>query len=673
MAQIYPLVGLRLKNVLDLAVAFRFAEQWRFMKMNQGHFPKLFEPGRIGSLKLKNRLVMPPMATNYALKDGAVTDRQTAYYAERAKGGVGLIIVEISCIDSPTGKGMVRQICIDDDKFIPGLSQLAKAIKQHGAKAAIQLHHAGRQTSARWTGHQPVAPSPIPGNEGELPRALTLEEIAALIQRFGEAAERAKKASFDGVELHGAHGYLISQFLSPLSNHRQDAYGGSVGNRAKFLLDIIKAIRDRVGKDYPLWCRLSAMEVGADGGITVEETQVVAKLAEKAGVDAIHVSAHQVGPARRPPMAQPPCSFVPYAQAIREVVSVPVIAVSRIPPELAEDVIRDGKADFVSIGRQLLVDPYLPQKVQAGRIEDIRPCLCCMTCLDSIRWSREGVRCVVNPTLGRERELELKPAKSSKLVVVVGGGPGGMEAARVAALRGHKVILFDEGEELGGQLILAAKPPFKDTIETFRQYLVRQVTKLGVELRLRQKFSADMVKELKPDIVILAAGVKPFIPQIPGVASRKVIQADEVLMGTETGERVAVIGGELVGCETALLLIDKGKKVTIMRRGQELATKINRLIREPMLSRLKYKGATILTGVEYQEISDAGVVVKTADGERRVIEADTVVLAAGSTPNSELAETLKGKVAQVVSVGDCVEPRSIMEAVGEGYKAGLDI
>ena len=372
-------------------------------------------------------------------------------------------------------------------------------------------------------------------------------------------------------------------------------------------------------------------------------------------------------------MAQPPCSFVPLAEAVKKVVSVPVIAVGRIPPEFAEDVIRDGKADFVSMGRELLVDPYLPQKAESGRPEDIRPCIYCLTCLDSMNWRREGVCCVVNPTLGRERESELKPAKSPKTIVVVGGGPGGMEAARVAALRGHKVVLFDEGEKLGGQLLLAAKPPFKDTLETFRQYLAGQISKLGIDLQLRQKFAPDMVKELKPDVVVIATGVKPFIPQIPGIRSKKVVQASEVLIGSETGDRVAVIGGELVGCETALLLMERGKKVTIMRRGPELATKVHRLIREPMLSRLKYKGASILTGVEYQEITDAGVVIKTATGEQKVIEADTVVLAAGSMPNTELAAALKGKVAQVLSIGDCVEPRSIMEAVGEGYKAGLNI
>jgi 2,4-dienoyl-CoA reductase-like NADH-dependent reductase (Old Yellow Enzyme family)/thioredoxin reductase len=641
--------------------------------MSDKQFPKLFEPGRIGRMELKNRLVMPPMATNYALKDGTVTDRQIDYYEERAKGGIGLVIVEFSVVDSPVGKGAMRQIVIDDDRFIDGLSKLAEAIKRHGARAAIQIHHAGRQTSSQITGHQPVAPSPIPVQGGEQPRELTLEEIEALIVCFGQAAERAKKAGFDGVEIHGAHGYLISEFLSPLSNRRQDAYGGSVENRARFLLDVIKAIRERVGKDYPVWCRLSAMEIGAEGGITLEETQLVAKLAEKAGVDAIHVSAHTLRPTRRPPMAQPPCSFEPLAEGVKRVVSVPVIAVSRIPPEFGEAVLRDGKADFISMGRALLVDPHVPQKVAMGSMEDIRPCLYCLTCLDSMNWRKEGVCCVVNPTLGRERESELKPTKSPKKVVVVGGGPGGMEAARVAALRGHKVVLFDEGDELGGQLLLAAKPPFKDTIETFRRYLVGQIAKLGIGLRLRQRFTAGVLKELKPDAVVLATGVKPLMPQIPGIQSKKVVQANKVLTGAETGERVVVIGGELVGCETALYLMERGKKVTIMRRGPELATKVHQFIREPMLGRLKYKGASILTGVEYHEITDAGVVIKTAAGEKKVIEADTVVLAAGAVPNTELAAALKGKVAQVVSVGDCVEPRSIREAVEEGYKAGLAI
>ena len=361
------------------------------------------------------------------------------------------------------------------------------------------------------------------------------------------------------------------------------------------------------------------------------------------------------------------------AEAIKKVVSVPVIAVSRIPLELGEEVLRDGRADFIAIGRAVLADPYVPHKFTLDREDDVKPCICCMTCLDSLMWRREGVCCVVNPALGREREYELKPAEAAKRVVVVGGGPGGMEAARVASVRGHKVVLFDEGDELGGQLLIASKPPFKDSIETFRQYLVGQMAKLGVDLRLHEKFTADLLDQLKPDAVVMATGVIPLVPQIPGIDGRQVLLASEVLNGAETGERVAVIGGELVGCEMALYLVQQGKTATIMRRGPELATQVNPHTRVPLVGRLKSKCVSILTGVQYEEITGTGVVVRTEAGERRTVEADTVVLAAGAKPNTELVTSVEGKVSQVICAGDCVEPRGIREAVEEGYRAGLTV
>ncbi len=642
--------------------------------MASARFEKLFQPGKIGTMEIKNRIVMPPMATGYASEDGSVTDRLIAYYEERAKGGPGLIIVEISCIDAPVGRGLARQIGIDKDDFIPGLARLAAAIKRHGARAAIQLHHAGRQTSSRITGFKPVAPSPIPGRDGELPDELTIDGIKRLVNRFAEAAWRAKEAGFDGVEIHGAHGYLVSQFLSPLSNRRQDEYGGSVENRARFLVEVVKAIRARLGRDFPVWCRLSAVELNAEGGITLEETRVVAKMAEEAGVDAIHVSAHAVGTARRPPMAQQPGAFIEYAEAVKKVVSVPVIAVGRITPEVGEDALHQGRADFIAIGRQLLADARTVEKIADGRLEDIRPCLRCFYCLDSVGRRRgNGVGCTINPFLGREREWTVLPVGEKKRVVVVGGGPGGMEAAIIAAKRGHKVVLFEQADQLGGQLILAAKPPFKDTIEAYRQYLIGQVRRLGVEVRLQQKFAPDLLPELKPEVVILATGVRPFIPDIAGIRGENVLLASQVLSGAETGERVAIIGGELVGCETALYLLDRGKQVTIMRRGARLATRVNRSVREPMIERLHVKGATILTGVEYEEITGEGVVIRDSEGERRLVRADTVVVAAGASPNDELAKLLRGKVPRLVRVGDCVTPRGIREAVEEGCRAGLEI
>ncbi len=641
--------------------------------MNQKQFQKLFEPAWIGRMSLRNRLVMPPMATNYGSEDGFVTQRTIDYYQERAKGGVGLVIVEFTCVDSPVGRATPRQLLIDDDRFIPEFSKLAEAIRLHGAKAAIQLHHVGRQARSSVTGHQPVGPSPIAFPGGELPRELTPSQIAGIVARFGEGAERAMRAGFDGVEIHAAHGYLISQFLSPLSNQRQDAYGGDVENRARLLLEVIAAIRERVGKDYPVWCRLSAMEFGVEGGITLEETQVVAQLAERAGVDAIHVSGHAVGPGRRPPMAQPPGAMVPLAEGIKKVVSVPVIAVSRIPPELGESILQEGRVDLIAMGRALIADPHVPQKVASGRGEDITPCIYCQTCLDSVVSREEGIYCVVNAALGREREYELKPAERPKRVVVVGGGPGGMEAARVASLRGHKVTLFERDDELGGQLLLASKPPFKDTIDTFRRHLADQLAKLGVELRLGERFTADLLDQFKPDAVVLATGVIPFVPQIPGVDGNQVLLATEVLAGAETGERVAVIGGELVGCETAAYLAEQGKRVTIMRRGPELATKVGPSVRAPLIRRLEAKGVSILTGVEYEEITEAGVIVRTREGERRTVEADTVVLAAGAKPNTDLLASIEGKVPQVFCVGDCIEPRGIREAVEGGYRVGLTL
>lgn len=641
--------------------------------MNQKQFQKLFEPAWIGRMSLRNRLVMPPMATNYASEEGFVTQRMMDYYQERAKGGVGLVVVEFTCVDSPVGRATPRQLLIDDDKFIPELSRLAEAIRLHGAKAAIQLHHVGRQARSSVTGHQPVGPSPIPAPEGELPRELTPSEIAGIVARFAEGAERAMRAGFDGVEIHAAHGYLISQFLSPLSNQRQDAYGGDIENRARLLLEVIEAIRGRVGKDYPLWCRLSGMEFLVEGGITLEETQVVAQLAERAGVDAIHVSGHAVGPGRRPPMAQTPGVMVPLAEGVRKVVSVPVIAVSRIPPELGESILQEGRADLIAMGRALIADPHVPQKAASGRGEDITPCLYCQTCFDCVVSRDEGICCVVNAALGREREYELKPAERPKRVVVVGGGPGGMEAARVASLRGHKVTLFERDDELGGQLLLASKPPFKDTIDTFRRYLADQLAKLGVELRLGEDFTADLLDQFKPDAVVLAAGVMPFVPQIPGVEGKQVLLATEVLAGAETGERVVVIGGELVGCETAAYLAGQGKRVTIMRRGPELATKVGPSLRAPLIGRLEAKGVSILTGVVYEEITEAGVIVRTGEGERRTVEADTVVLAAGAKPNTELLASVEGRVPQVFCVGDCIEPRGIREAVEDGYRVGLTL
>ncbi|MFC1919677.1 NADH:flavin oxidoreductase, partial [Chloroflexota bacterium] len=383
-------------------------------------------------MEIRNRIVMPPMGTSFHTEDGYVTDGTRTYYEERAKGGVGLVIVEYTYVHS-SGRASIHQLSIDSDKRITRLSTLAQAIKRHGARAAIQLHHAGYNTRLSVTGQQPVAPSPVALPGMEVPRELTTGEIQNMVALFAQAAWRAKEAGFDAVELHGAHKYLIAQFLSPASNKRCDIYGGSLENRARFLLEVIKAIKAMVGPGFPVWSRINGEEVGMQGGLGIEEVREVVVMAERAGMDAVHVSGM---PAIRGPFF--PIGWgVHNAEVIKKGVSIPVIVVGKLNPELAERVLEEGKADLVSMGRPLIADPELPNKMAEGRLDDIRPCIYCSICASGI-----GTQCSVNPAVGQERVYAaLPPATVVKKVIVVGGGPAGMEAARVAALRGCKVEL----------------------------------------------------------------------------------------------------------------------------------------------------------------------------------------------------------------------------------------
>jgi NADPH-dependent 2,4-dienoyl-CoA reductase/sulfur reductase-like enzyme len=494
-------------------------------------------------------------------------------------------------------------------------------------------------------------------------------DIAEMVALFAKAAKRAKQAGFDAVEIHGAHRYLIAQFLSPTWNKRQDEYGGELKNRARILIETIRAVRQAVGEKYPLTCRLNGKEYGVEGGTTLEEAQEVARMAEEAGVNAIHVSAwgvrSQIQAASLPTL---PGALVPLAEGIKKVVTIPVIAVGRISPELGERVLQDGKADFVAIGRALIVDPELPNKVARGKLEDIRPCTACMACRDGLLSGGE-LQCMVNPAVGREHEHPVRPAEKRKKVLIVGGGPAGMEAARVAASRGHEVILCEKEERLGGQLVVGAIPPHKGRIEPLTNYLVIQVKKLGVRVELGKEITLTAVQELKPDVVVLATGVLPLVPDIPGIDSINVVNAEDILNGkVVTGGRVIVLGGELVGCETAEFLAEKGKKVTITRRGLSMATKVGPSLRERLLDRLAEKGVTMLTGVKYDAITERGLAITTSDGRKETIEADTIVLATGSKANRELLTGLKGMVSEIHLVGDCVEPRGIREAIDEGFR-----
>jgi 2,4-dienoyl-CoA reductase-like NADH-dependent reductase (Old Yellow Enzyme family)/thioredoxin reductase len=636
---------------------------------------KLFEPSQIGQMTLRNRIVMPPMGTNLGSAEGYVTDQLKDYYEERAKGGAGLIIVEATCVEFPRGRGFIREMSIDDDKFLPGLRELVQVIHRHDVKVALQLHHAGNGTKASITGLQPVAPSPITRPHYDPPRELTPEEIADLVFRFATAAERARKAGFDGVEIHAAHHYLIAQFLSSAWNKREDAYGGELKNKARFLLEVVRAIRELVGQDYPVWCRVNGREYGIKEGITLEETQQLAQMLQDAGIDALHISAYAyANPRSVPPMSVRLGTMLPLAEAIKKVVSIPVIAVGRISPEVGAQALEEGRADFVAIGRGLIADPELPRKAASGRLEEITPCIACNTCMDCVVDWNESLRCTTNPAAGKEREYRLAPAPQPKKVFIVGGGPAGMAAARVAKLRGHEVELWERENKLGGQLLTAALPPHKSGIPVLTSYLASQMDRLDIKVELGKAATPAIVEQKNPDVVILATGSIPLVPDIPGIDRGNVVTAQQVLTGeAKVGEKVVVIGGELVGCETAEFLADQGKQVTVVRRGAAMAEKLSPSARELLLLRLEAKGVTLLTGVKYEEISEKGLTIITREGERKTLEADTIVLAAGARSDIELFQALQGKVKEVYLAGDCVQPRRIVDAISEGSQIALKI
>lgn len=632
---------------------------------------KLFQPLQLGNLVLKNRLIMAPMVLGMAERNGSVSEKMISYYARRADGGCAAIIVEAAGVDPDlNGKGALM---MDHDKHIPNMASLVRVLKSKGVKPFLQLGHPGKQMPTV-DGKRPIAPSPVPDPVfKEQPHELTIDEIRALVHMYVQAAIRASKAGFDGVEIHGAHGYLVSSFLSPFDNIRNDEYGGDTRRRTRFATDIVEGIRKALG-NYPIFFRISAEQF--TDGLHLDEAKAIVPFLENAGVDAIHVSAGRYASIQWliQPMTQPQGCLIPLTAEIKRVSRVPVIAVGRIStPDLAEQILQNGQADLIALGRSLITDPDYPVKAQAGNSAQIRPCIACNTCFDII-FRQLPVRCTVNPEIRRQQAAALSPAKQVKRVLVVGGGPGGMEAATSLAIRGHKVTLYEKTGQLGGQLVLAmAVPGKKESFGNLINYYENEIRRLGVKLKLGVDVDAALVEKENPEAVIVATGAIPSSPDIPGINGPNVVMSHDVLAGKAfLGKRVVIIGGSLTGCETALLLAKDGKEVAVLRRGPVMAAESGWSMRRLLMEELRSLDVKLFTRVEYKSVSLEGVNI-IQNSQESLLPADTIVVATGLKSANNLADQLQDKVKSAFVIGDCREPRNAADAIEEGRMAAVSI
>jgi len=646
---------------------------------------RLLEPIKIGAMEVKNRMCMGEIGPQ-GDEEGNPAEATVGFYVERAKGGAGLIMVGGTYPD-PTGRTSKLGTALYDDRVIPAYARMTRLMHEAApeVKIGVQFLHCGRQMHVFAEGAAkvtPIAPSPVPYRFGVVPHEMTIGEIEYQINQYAEAARRAREAGFDCVGLHGAHGYLISQFISPYTNRRTDRYGGSIENRARFGGEIIQAIKRKCGQDFPVLIKINYHDYLKDveEQITLEHTKAIVPFLEKAGADEITISSttHESSePLSISPYMVPMGPLVDAAGEIKKIATVPIGAINKInEPVFAEKVLEDGKADLIFMSRPLLADAEFPRKVSENRVDEIRNCIACCTCIDMLwdGWNRE-VRCAINPEAYRERSMNFLPSRRTKNVLVIGGGPAGAEAARVAAQSGHQVTLWEKEDKLGGQVNLAALTPDKydDYMRLIRYYSV-QLKKLGVKVELNKEATPDLVREACPGVVILAAGAVPFSPPIPGVDRSNVFTANDVVAGkVQTGDKVVVIGGGMVGLETAQLLARNGKKVTIVEILPQVGTGMVRMVYLVIRNELRKAGVEILRSAITEEITAEGVSVTDWDKNKRFIEADTVVLACGTKPNRGLLDRISNIVPEVYMVGDCLRPRNIMAAIYQGAMAGRSL
>jgi 2,4-dienoyl-CoA reductase-like NADH-dependent reductase (Old Yellow Enzyme family)/thioredoxin reductase len=708
----------------------------RPVKASGAPIRRLLEPGRIGPMELRNRIVMPAMDQN-TCDEGAITDLTIAHYEARARGGVGLLILETSAVAWPVGATSIHQPALSEDRFIPGLTRLAEAAHAHGARIVVQACHHGKtagvdpmQDRAQLVPSVPLPDDPadisaitmpelmkmaaLTGGKRPTQREASVDDIAWVIDQFADAAERVQRAGFDGIEIHGAHGYLISTFLSPRFNRRTDEYGGSVENRARLLVEVVSAVRARCGDGFAIIVRLDGREY-SEGGIDPLLAAEYALLAERAGADAIHVTASGVDAMgvgfTNGPLPWQPGQYVGLAAVIKQKVSVPVIAVGRIMPDQAEKVLLDGDCDFISMGRQLLADPDLPAKLLAGRPDAVRTCINCYVCVAQNFWDGTPI-CAVNAELGHYDEGTVERAESVRTIAVIGGGPGGMEAARVAALRGHRVVLFERAAKLGGTARFSAlTTPMNAELV---RYLSTMMNDLDVTVHTDTTVTAEMLAALAPDAVVVATGARRVRPEVPGADRAHVLSGDDLralLTGDDpavmsrlpfhqrlvvsigrslgllsTTERVrslskrwmpisrdvVVVGGGLVGLELAEFLAERGRRVTVLEEGEKFATEMAHPRRARALHEARSNGVELIAGATLRSITASQVEYAVGE-ETRTVRAGNVILASGVEPDTALADRLCDAGFDVHLVGDAGAVGYIEGAVRSGYLVGRSL
>ena len=686
-------------------------------------YKHLFSPFKIGKVELKNRLAKTAAQT-YFFDSGEhrISSLAKAFYGALAKGGAGLVIVETPAMEWPLAETGDRRFRIDDDKYIKDIKELTDEIHKYDCPAFVQFYHRGPWGGVYNTLAPRVAASAVTlksefdVHEDEPPHALTIAEIEEIVERYASGAVRAAKAGFDGLEINAGADHLFHTFLSRFWNKRDDKYGAqSLENRTRFLVDIIKEIKKRVGQDFPVQVLMNAIEIGAGPeGFSLEEAKAFAKVLEGAGVDCLHVRTHWAGmhqgsyhqdvlfyPETHIPIEEfpkeldwsrrGPLANMPTTSIIKQTVSIPIMAVGGFDADLGEMVLREGKADLIGMTRRLFADPGYPNKVREGRQEDIQPCTHCGHCNKSYGEPRH---CRINAGFGTD-QYETEPAGKKKKVVVIGGGPAGLQAARVAALRGHDVTLFEKGHYLGGALPLAAmvKGFEVEDLTSFIDFFKTQVRKLGVRVKLSHAFQLSDIDEIKPDAVVVAMGGAPAYPDVPGIDRRNVIKSAD-LYGTlrfylrifgpkilrsltkvwmPVGKNVVIIGGAIQGCQLGEYLTKRGRKVTIVETGKELGDGLAPERKTRLFYWFRKKGVALLSEVKLKEITDKGLVITTKEGDLRTLYADTIIPSMPFKPNNDLADKLKGKIPEVYSIGDCEQPGIIPDATTAGWEAGNKI